>query len=169
MYFLGDRFMKIRNIAAACVVAGLASTAFAATSVVTPLIAGQHTVIGEVMCTMSTATSGACAYDITVPGWCLTQTHLYVGATLPRNAAPGQFPYQTGGGCAREVIIPFKLSDVGLAACPASGPLVVMAHAAAVNTITRQADTAWGSGPRTGLGGWSMSFGLPCGQPGGTP
>ena len=155
--------MKIRNIAAACAVAGLASTAFGTgASVVTPLIAGQHTVIGEVVCLMSTKTSGACAYDITAPGWCLTETHLYVGATLPRRAAPGQFPYQTSGGCATEVIIPFKLSDVGLAACPASGSLVVMAHAVAANRLTRQAETAWGSGPRTGLGGWSMSFSLPC-------
>lgn len=160
--------MKIRNIAAACAVAGLASTAFAAeTNVVTPLIAGQHTVIGEVMCTLSTPTSGACAYDITVPGWCLTQTHLYIGATLPRNAAPGQFPYHTSGGCATDVIIPFKLPDVGVAACPANGSLVVMAHAAAVNRLTRQAETAWGRGPRTGLGGWSMSFSLPCAPPGG--
>ncbi len=162
--------MKIRNLAAACAVAGLASTAFATgTSVVTPLIAGQHTVIGEVVCVMSTTTSGACAYDITVPGWCLTQTHLYVGTTLPRNAAPGQFPYQTSGGCAREVIIPFRLPDIGVSACPSGGSLVVMAHAAAVNTLTRQADTAWGRGPRTGLGGWSMSFSLPCISDSGTP
>ena len=89
--------MKLRNIAAACALAGLASTA-SATGVFTPLIAGQHTVIGEVICAMNpptvppSAPSGACAYDITVPGWCLTETHLYVGATLPRNAAPGSFP-----------------------------------------------------------------------------
>lgn len=159
--------MKLRNIAAACALAGLASTA-SAIGVVTPLIAGQHTVIGEVICAMNpptvppSAPSGACAYDITVPGWCLTETHLYVGATLPRNAAPGQFPYQTSGGCATDVIIPFKFSDVGLAACPASGSLVVMAHAVAANRQTRQTETAWGSGPRTGRGGWSMSFSLPC-------
>ena len=164
--------MKLRNIASACALAGLASTA-SAIGVVTPLIAGQHTVIGEVLCAMNPATvppsapSGACAYDITVPGWCLTETHLYVGANFPRNAAPGQFPYQTSGGCATDVIIPFKLSDVGLAACPATGSLVVMAHAVAANRVTRQIETAWGSGPRTRLGGWSMSFSLSCATPSG--
>ena len=160
--------MKIRNIAAACAVAGLASTSFAAvTEVVTPLIAGQNTVIGEVSCIMNSATTGACEYDVTVPGWCLTETHLYVGATLPRKAAPGQFPYQTSGGCATEVTIPFNLSDVGLTACPVGASLVVMAHAVAVNRLIRQAETAWGRGLETGLGGWSMSFNLECPTPSG--
>ena len=153
--------MITRKIAAVGLALGLAALATAG-QIVTPLIAGQHILIGDVACSIGSSTAGACAFEVTTPGWCLTETHLYIGAALPSKAAPGLFPYQTSGGCLTRVIVPFSMTDVGVSSCPSGGSLVVMAHAVAVNQAQREQQTAWGYGSRTGLGGWSMSFALPC-------
>jgi hypothetical protein len=58
-------------------------------------IAGQHTVVGQVfveqngdILTVSIETTG---------GWCMTETHVYVGEEPPAKSAPGQFPYGDDG------------------------------------------------------------------------
>lgn len=37
------------------------------------------------------------SYEITEPGWYLTETHTYIGASTPHKNAPGKFPYKSAG------------------------------------------------------------------------
>lgn len=56
----------------------------------TDLYAGQHTLVGTV-----TVDSGSDPVTVTYktnPGWCMTETHLYVGRDAPTTSAPGQYP-----------------------------------------------------------------------------
>ncbi|MDY6994673.1 MAG: hypothetical protein SVR94_18975 [Pseudomonadota bacterium] len=55
------------------------------------LYAGQHIPVGEVWIEAN-AEQTIVTYH-TDPGWCMTETHLYVGLEAPQSSAPGQFPY----------------------------------------------------------------------------
>lgn len=66
---------------------------FAGETVVLPLIASQTTQVG----TVTVSDDGAALtvkYDITVGGWYITETHLYVDTVEPKSSAPGRFPYK---------------------------------------------------------------------------
>ncbi len=72
------------------------AVAQAGTTMILPLMAGQTTQVG----TITVSDDGlnlTVKYEITVSGWIMTETHLYVGTTAPKSAAPGQFPYKHTG------------------------------------------------------------------------
>ena len=65
-----------------------------------PLIAGQTEEIGIVQLYGDDNDRVRVDYTITEPGWCLNDTHLYVGENPPASAAPGSFPFKHEGlGC----------------------------------------------------------------------
>ncbi|MBN1460346.1 MAG: hypothetical protein JXA57_12480 [Armatimonadetes bacterium] len=85
--------LTLTIVLAVLLVLAFAGSAFAAEPQVVPLMAGQHTQVG----TVTVSNDGAnmtVTYDITVDGWFLTTTHLYVGTKEPKKSAPGQFPYK---------------------------------------------------------------------------
>lgn len=75
--------------AKADVVATVAANAEEAEFEVGDLVAGQHEVVGKVSATLDGDTLTV-TYR-TTGGWCMTETHLYVGAEPPTSLAPGQF------------------------------------------------------------------------------
>ncbi len=79
---------------------------------VRPLMAGQHTEVGSV--TVSNDGSHVTvSYTISEAGWCLTETHLYLGKDAPSKAAPGQFPYSHSDlGCAASDSYSVALSEL---------------------------------------------------------
>lgn len=73
-----------------------ATVVSAGTTMVLPLMAGQATQVG----TLTVSDDGVnitAIYQITEPGWIMTETHLYVNTVPPKSAAPGKFPYQHTG------------------------------------------------------------------------
>ena len=57
------------------------------------LFAGQFMLVGDVSVT-SDGTNLHVVYDVTDPGWSITEVHFYAGEEPPTKAAPGQFPYK---------------------------------------------------------------------------
>lgn len=60
--------------------------------VTVPLIAAQHYDLGQVTVDADT-TNVTVGYRVTEPGFCLTETHLYVDPAFPTKTAPGQFAW----------------------------------------------------------------------------
>ena len=56
------------------------------------LIAAQHYDVGDVNVSHDTETVTV-EYVVTEPGYCLTETHLYLDPERPSKTAPGQFPW----------------------------------------------------------------------------
>ena len=91
----------------------------------------------------------------TTGGWYLTETHLYVGTSIPTKSAPGQFPYKhdnLGGVTSDSYTIP--LADIG------TGWRVFAAHAVVENQCECLEETAWGNGCEKIRPGknWAMYF-----------
>lgn len=136
--------------------AALAQAPFA--GAVSPLIAGQNTVIGEVRCALDQRDDqrGSCEAKTTA-GWCLALAHLYAGRMSPAGVAPGQFPFRTDPGtCVSALRVDFSLPS----ACVGE-PMKLAFHAEARLPAGQQAETAWARGTSTGQN-WSMVFDLPC-------
>ena len=64
-----------------------------ADTTVIDLVAGQNEVIGNVT-VEQVGDDLVVTYNITVAGWCLTTTHLYVGSEPAQRHSPGRFPYK---------------------------------------------------------------------------
>lgn len=165
-------FKRSAQFGVAACLAALAAPA-QATSVTTPLIAGQHYVAGSVSCsvnldpTSNPTGNGQCVYTM-APGsdWCISEAHLWVGLTTPDKAAPGLFPFGAMTTCATRMTVSFNLGRVGALACVAPSTYVFAAHAV-LHSRTYGGQTGWGQGaklPVTG-GGWSMSFTATCPVP----
>lgn len=93
--------------------------------VVKPLIAGQDP---DPIGTVTVEEDGTwlyVTYEITEPGWCLVQTHVYVDQVAPTKSAPGKFPFAHGPSdivsCVLDVY-QIALADVG------GLPVYVSAH-----------------------------------------
>jgi hypothetical protein len=116
---------------------------------VSGLIAGQNTQIGELKVWNEWGWL-IIEYTITAPGWCMDDTHLYVGKTLPLRYSPGQFPFTD-----MLNYYQFKLSDMGWVT---GDMLYIAAH-----TVVFKCDnpyvkeTAWARGIPFGKG-WAMYF-----------
>jgi len=92
----------------------------------TPLIAGQHEVIGSVLVD-DNGSNVYVTYRITEPGWYMTGSHLYIGLTPPAKAAPGSFPYKHSHDGVTEYTYCIPLSSI--AGYSAGDCLVIAAHA----------------------------------------
>lgn len=131
--------------------------AYSQTSV-TPLVAGQHTEIGEVRCAIDPRNDqrGSCEAQ-TTGGWCLVLAHLFAGSASPATLSPGQFPFRAQpGGCVNTLRVDFSLP----AAC-VGDPVKMAFHAEARLPARQQEETAWAKGASAGQN-WSMGFDLPC-------
>ncbi len=110
------------------------------------------------MCVDVDDTTLTVTYEITVSGWSLRQTQLYVGALggVPvngsKNPVPGQFPYKSeplDGQTKYTTTI--DLDDAELFSCYSDGDeanLIIAAHAEVFNEDNGQEETAWSKGPR---------------------
>ena len=127
---------------------------------VTDLIAGQHTVVGDIKI-WNDAHTLYVKYE-TVDPYCLKETHLQVGddlSDIPQvngNPVPGQFEFQNKLNCVTSFLykVPLKWS-----ACE----LIIAAHAV-INT----GETAWGAGPAFPGKNWATYIVYPvegCGGP----
>jgi len=120
------------------------------------LVAGQHYDAGLV-----TVIADGDLITITIGtenGWVLEETHVYVGLTPPKKAAPGQFPYKhekLNGATADSYVI--DTPDVG-AEC--GDDLYVAVHAVVVGEGNEYGEeTAWGEGDPIREGkNWAMMF-----------
>ncbi len=71
------------------------AVAHAGTAMELPLTAGQTTQVGTI--TVVDDGSNLTVTYATLPDWTLTETHLYIDTVVPKNAAPGRFPYKHTG------------------------------------------------------------------------
>ncbi len=60
-----------------------------------PLVAGQHTLVGEVIIDLDG--DPVATFVVTDPNWFITETHLYLDTTPPEKSAPGRFGFQHSG------------------------------------------------------------------------
>lgn len=134
------------------------------TGVCVDLIAGQHTVVGDV-CVHHDDTELTVVYT-TNGGWALTETHLAVGQDLgeyvangwvnrPGNPRPGRFPYSMSHGRSTEVTysVPFDDIDGG------PGDVLVIAAHGGVHRDGSGSESVWADGERfRQRGNWAMYF-----------
>lgn len=113
----------------------LAGDAQACETAVVDLYAGQDLDVGEVSVT-SDGTNLTVTYDVTDPDWYLTTTHLYVGTTAPKRAAPGLFPYIHTGLADETDTFTVSLASLG---ATVTTPLYIAAHSV-VETIVGYED-----------------------------
>lgn len=130
---------------------------------VTPLLAGQHTEMGDVV-VWNDSVNVYVTYT-TYGGWQLVETQLYAGplsgipATSKGNPKVGNFPYKMqldSGTTSYTFTIP--VSDLGGEQCVA-----IASHAAVIEVgadgEVLQGQTAWGAGTRlTSKGNWATYF-----------
>ncbi len=124
------------------------------------LMAGQHIVSGTV--TVGNDALNLYVTFVTVDGWLLNKTHLYVGAPelLPVNNANnpqiGKFPYSTTHS-PRVTSFTYTIPLAGL-----PDTLCIAAHAEVVKVngsgTVIQGETAWGEGEDIGGKSWAMKF-----------
>ena len=96
------------------------------------LVAGQDTTIGRVIF-MINGDALTARYQITVDGWCMKTTHLYVDNTAPAHHAPGQFTYShERNDCVVEDMYNVPTPD---------GDVFVAAHADTYYSPTNQTET----------------------------
>ena len=140
--------------------------------VITDLVAGQHTDVGEVIVTHDLLNIYV-TYVISEPGWCITETHMHVAAdvtgipqTKKGNPKVGQFDYSGQHDCITEYTytVPIEWN--------AGDEVVVAAHAVVQNdngTPTKAKggkpsnsepshETAWGYGVPFPGNNWAMYF-----------
>jgi len=99
--------------ALALALACLGSSVAGAASVTVPLVAGQFTPVGTVTVD-NNATSLLVTYNVTGPGSCLEETHVYASKARPTKAAPGQFPFNHAGlSCTTSDSYVIPLSSLG--------------------------------------------------------
>lgn len=112
------------------------------------LIAGQNINVGNVT-VYNSATEIYVEYNVTAPGWSLTQTHVYVGdptayPKTPNNAPQiGNFPYGdetlVAGTTFASYVVPMGAYSIG-------DSVMVAAHGVVVNGTG--SETAWSAGRR---------------------
>jgi|GEM_PF-1497108 len=140
--------------------------------VITDLIAGQHTDVGEVIVTHDLLNIYV-TYVISEPGWCITETHMHVAAeasgipqTKKGNPKVGHFEYSGQHDCITEYTytVPIQWN--------AGVEVVVAAHAVVKNDnssgtkaskgkpISNEPshETAWGAGVPFPGNNWAMYF-----------
>lgn len=138
--------------------------------IITDLIAGQHTDVGEVIVTHDEVNMYV-TYRISEPGWCLKEHHLHISSTLagiPQtktgNPKVGHFAYKGTHDCILEYTetIPIEWG--------AGAQVYVAAHAVVANdngdggttTFTKSGgistETAWGLGAPFPGNNWAMYF-----------
>jgi hypothetical protein len=122
------------------------------------LIAGQHTVAGEV-CIINDADTLFVTYT-TNDGWVLNQTHLHFGNSLadfplnrPGNPQIGHFAHSNSHSPGvTEFTYEAPLGDL-------DGEIVIGAYAAVSNADVGTSEAAWGNGQRfVDQGNWAMYF-----------
>ncbi len=114
---------------------------------ISPLIAEQNITVGEVRI-WNNDQNLYVKYQTNRP-WYMTETHLYVGTTLPsRSISHGRFPYKhenLNRVLADTYTIP--LTNLGV---QFGGLVYIMAHAVVVNINTGDSETAWKEGMPVG-------------------
>ena len=123
-----------------------------------PLIAGQNEVAGSI--SVNVVGDNLVISIVTTGGWQITESHVYVGDTLPEKSAPGQFPYSDPDvETLTNHVYEIPLSEVGC------GGKYVAVHAVVRKSIGCywEYETAWGQGCPFGKG-WAMYFTIciPC-------
>ena len=115
---------------------------------ISPLIAGQNITVGEVW--IWNDNENLYIKYQTNPPWYMTETHLYVGPTLPPSLIkPGRFPYKHENlNSVLEDMYTIRLSELGV---ESGDSVYVLAHADVVNIVTGDSETAWKEG--TPIGG----------------
>ena len=105
-------------------------------------------------------------YEITEPGWCLSEVHAHVAATLDqipqtRKGIPkvGLFDYSDDSiGCQKSATFgPISFGGV-------DAPFVVAAHAVVQTEGAERSETAWGAGVRFPGANWAMAIQVPGGS-----
>ena len=117
------------------------------------LMAGQHTHAGDVYVWNDAV--NLYVQFVTLDGWSLGETHLYVSLDKPTKAAPGRFPYKG------QEFYTIPLSELGAGS---GSELYIAAHA--VVQKDGQQETAWGAGEAFAKN-WAMWFPYRVGSVGG--
>jgi len=122
---------------------------------VSPLIAGQHIVMGEV--SIWNDDQNLYVKYQTNPPWCMTETQLYVSKTLPSSPIkPGKFPYKHEDlNSVFEDTYAIPLAELGV---QPEDWVYIIAHAVVKNSDTGEEETAWKEGTLIEQqgGGWAM-------------
>lgn len=126
-------------------------TSFATVITTRTLLAGKTIPVGTL--TVEVIGTNLVVTFETTGGWTLTETHLYVGGTIPSKSAPGKFPYKHEGlGDVTIDSYTIPLSEVGY------GWKVIAAHAVVENSCGSE-ETAWAQGCKIPPGkNWAMYF-----------
>jgi hypothetical protein len=119
--------------------------------------------VGRVRVITADGHSFSLIYEITEPGWCLSEAHAHVAASLDQipqtktgNPKVGLFDYsQEGTGCQKSATFgPIAFGGVG-------GPFVVAAHAVVQTDGAERSETAWGAGVPFPGANWAMAIQIP--------